>query len=274
MPIPTPKPKITKPICAVNNKTTHFHYDASFVAFAQTFKPEDFNKLAIKALSAITPDIESDHKRTCHDFVLTIRLWFKTVNYLQHISPKTLQQQIQLGFLTQPDQTDLLAQFMLDHVKRCNHCMYICMACLNKQATEPVLSITQNHSIPLTDIIGRIYPDPVEQFHQLKLQEQHQAHQQLLQQHQFAPITQGTSLPPNQTLHQAAQPHTVQQQQYVVPHFHPLQQMAQHHFLQQPHFIAQIHPQFLVTKQRKNQNSHYTMQQPGVIVKQQHPTSN
>jgi hypothetical protein len=127
MPIPTPKPKITKPILAVNNKMTHFHYDASFVAFAQTFKPEDFNKLAINALSAITRDIESDHKRTRHNFVSTFFLWFKTVNYLQHISPKPPQQQIQLGFLTHTDQTDLLAQFMLDHVKRCNHCMYICM---------------------------------------------------------------------------------------------------------------------------------------------------
>jgi len=58
----TPKPRITKPIWAVNNKTTHFRYDASFVAFAQTFKAEDFDKLAINALSAITLDIESDHK--------------------------------------------------------------------------------------------------------------------------------------------------------------------------------------------------------------------
>jgi hypothetical protein len=41
----TPKPKITKPIWAVNNKMTHFRYDASFVAFAQAFKAEDFDKL-------------------------------------------------------------------------------------------------------------------------------------------------------------------------------------------------------------------------------------
>ena len=99
----TPKPKITKPIWAVNNKTTHFRYDASFVAFAQTFKVEDFDKLAINALSAITPDIESDHKRTCYDFVSTIRLWYKTVDYLRRITPKTPQQQIQLGYLTHTD---------------------------------------------------------------------------------------------------------------------------------------------------------------------------
>ncbi len=172
----TPKPRITKPIWAVNNKTTHFCYDASFVAFAQTFKAEDFDKLAINALSAITPDIESDHKRTCYDFVSTIGLWYKTVDYLRHISPKMPQQQIQLGYLTHTDQTDLLAQFMLDHVKRCDHCMYICMAHLNKRATEPVFSIAQNHSVPLTDISGRIHPNPVEQFYQLKLQEQQQAH--------------------------------------------------------------------------------------------------
>ena len=41
MPRPTLKPKITKPIWANNHKTTHFCYDASFVAFAQTFKAED-----------------------------------------------------------------------------------------------------------------------------------------------------------------------------------------------------------------------------------------
>ncbi len=78
----TPKPKITKQIWAVNNKMTHFHYDASFVTFAQTFKAEDFDKLSINALSGITPDIESDHKRTCYDFVSTICLWYKTVDYL------------------------------------------------------------------------------------------------------------------------------------------------------------------------------------------------
>jgi hypothetical protein len=150
----TPKPRITKPIWAVNNKTTHFRYDASFVAFAQTFKAEDFNKLAINAISAITPDIESNHKRTCYDFVSTICLWYKTVDYLRRISPKMPQQQIQLSYLTHTDQTDLLAQFMLDHVKRCDHCMYICMARLNKRATEPVFSIAQNHSVPLTDISG------------------------------------------------------------------------------------------------------------------------
>ncbi len=79
----TPKPKITKPNWAVNNKTTHFRYNASFVTFAQTFKAEDFDKLAINALSAITPDIESDHKHTCYDFVSTIRLWYETVDYLR-----------------------------------------------------------------------------------------------------------------------------------------------------------------------------------------------
>jgi hypothetical protein len=78
----TPKAKITKPIWAFNNKTMHFRYNASFVAFAQTFKAEDFDKLAINALSAITPDIESDHQQTCYDFVSTICLWYKTVDYL------------------------------------------------------------------------------------------------------------------------------------------------------------------------------------------------
>ena len=96
----------------------------------------------------------------------------------------------------------------------------------------------------------------------------------MLQQHQTAPNTQGTSLPPNQTLHQAAKPHPVQQQQYVVQHFHPMQQMVQHHFPQQPHFIAQFHPQFVVPQQRENQNSQHAMQQPVVVVEQQHPIAN
>jgi len=161
--------------------------------------------LAINALSAITPDIESNHKQTCYNFVSTICLWYKTVDYLRCISPKTPQQQIQLGYLTHTDQTDLLAQFMLDHVKRCDHCMYICMARLNKRATEPVFSIAQNHSVLLTDISGRIHPDPVEQFYQLKLQEQQRAHQQLLHQQQQTPQltsnVQGTLQPQNYSLH-------------------------------------------------------------------------
>ncbi len=238
----TPKPRITKPILAVNNKTKHFRYDTSFVAFAQTFKAEDFDKLAINALYAITPDIESNHKQTCYDFISTIRLWYKTVDYLRCISPKTPQQQIQLGYLTHTDQTDLLAQLMLDHVKHCNHCMCICMARLNKRATEPVFSIAQNHSILLIDISGRIHPDPVEQFYQLKLQEQQQAHQQLLHQQQPMPQTpsniQGTLQPQNQSLHLPVQPQHIQQHQVVQQHFLPMQQMVQHHFPQQAQFIA------------------------------------
>jgi hypothetical protein len=165
---------------------------------------------------------------------------------LRRISPKTLQEQIQLGYLTHTDQTDLLAQFMLDPVKRCDHCMYICMACLNKRASEPVFSIAQNHSVPLTDISGRIHPDPVEQFYQLKLQEQQQAHQQLLQQQQQMPqppsSTQGTSQPQNHSVQTTVQPHHVQQHQVVQQHFPLMQQMAQHHFPHQPQFIVQIHP--------------------------------
>jgi hypothetical protein len=275
----TPKPKITKPLWVINNKTTHFCYDASFVAFAQTFKAEDFDKLAINPLSAITPDIESDHKQTCYNFVSTIHLWYKTVDYLQRISPKMLQQQIQWGFLTHTDQIDLLAQFMLDHVKRCDHCMYICMARLNKRATEPVFSIAQNHSDPLMDISGWIHHDPVKQFYDLKLKEQHQAHQQLLQQQQPMPQlpsnTQGIPLPHNQSLQQPVQTQPVQQHQVVQQHFPPMQQMAQHHFPHQPHFIAQIHPQFVVPlaqpiyPQPNNGTSPHVLTQPVVAEQQQ-----
>jgi hypothetical protein len=62
--------------------------------------------------------------------------------------------------------------------------MYICMTRLNKQATEPIFSIARNHNVLLTNISGQIHPDHVEQFYLLKLQEQPQATQQLLQQQQ------------------------------------------------------------------------------------------
>jgi len=47
-----------------------------------SIKPEDFDKLAMNALSAITLEIESDHKRTCYYFVSTICLWYNTVKVL------------------------------------------------------------------------------------------------------------------------------------------------------------------------------------------------
>ena len=70
---------------------------------------------------------------------------------------------------------------MLDNVKLCNHCMYIYMASLNKRAAEPVFVIAQNNNVFLTDISGWIHPDQVEQFYQLKLQEQHFATKIFLQ---------------------------------------------------------------------------------------------
>ena len=110
---------------------------------------------------------------------------------------------------------------MLDHVKLCDHGMFICMARLNKQATEPVFSIAQNHNVLLTNISGQIHPDHVEQFYQLKLQEQPQATQQLLQQQQqqqqpmpqTPPTQYGLPLPQNQLpQHLPAQLQPVQQQ--------------------------------------------------------------
>jgi hypothetical protein len=185
------------------------------------------------------------------------------------------QQQIQLGYLTHTDQTDLLAQFMLDHVKRCDYCMYICMARLNKRATEPVFSIAQNHSLLLIDISGRIHPDPVQQFYQLKLQEQQHAHQQLLhQQQQMSQPSfdiQGTSQPQNQLLLPTVQPQNVQQHQVAQQHFPPMQQMAQYHFMHQPQFIAPIHPQFVVQIFPHNSNgtTPHVPPQPTVVNQQQ-----
>ena len=221
---------------------------------------------------AITPEIKSDHKQTCYNLVSTIRLWYKTVDFLQFVSPKTLQQQIQLGFLTHTDQTDLLAQFMLDHVKLCDHCMYICMARLNKRVTEPVFSIAQNQNVLLTDISGRIHPDPVKQFYQLKLQEQQQATQKLLQQQQQQQQQQPMQQMPtvqNQFLQQLpAQQQPVQQQQ-MQQHLPLMQQMVPHHFWHLHHFIVQIHPQFVVPVMQpvyaqscNNTTSHQVPQQP------------
>ena len=45
----------------LSTKKQHIFDGTSLVAFAQSFKPEDFDKLAINALSAITLEIESDH---------------------------------------------------------------------------------------------------------------------------------------------------------------------------------------------------------------------
>jgi len=133
------------------------------------------------------------------------------------------------SFLTHTDQTDLLAQFMLDHVKLCDHCIYICMAWLNKRATEPVFSIAQNHNVLQSDISGRIHPDPVKPKSQISL------------------IQHGTLLPQNELPQQLpAQPQPVQQQLQMQQHFSQMQQMAQHHFMHPPHFIAQIHLQFVV----------------------------
>jgi hypothetical protein len=125
------------------------------------------------------------------------------------------------------------------------------MARLNKQATEPVCSIAQNHNVSVTDISGRIHPDPVKQFYQLKLQEKHQDTQQLLQQQQQQPMPQTPPIPhviplPQNQLPQPAQPQPVQQHKIVQKHFPPMHQMLQHHFPHQSHFIAQIHLQLVV----------------------------
>jgi hypothetical protein len=165
--------------------------------------------------------------------------------------------------------------------------MYICMARLNKQATEPVFSIAQNHSVPLTDISGGIHPDPVEQFYQLKLQEQQQAHQQLLHQQQplpqLTPNSQGISQPSNQSLQTSVQQQHVQQHQVVQQHFPPMQQMVQHHFPHHPNFIAQIHPQFVVPlpqpifPQTGHGTAPHVPQQQQVVAEQQqqqHPAPN
>ena len=57
-------PKYTDQL-GCQQKSTHFCYNIYLIAFAQSFKKEAFDKLAINALSAITPEIESDHKHTC-----------------------------------------------------------------------------------------------------------------------------------------------------------------------------------------------------------------
>ncbi len=57
-------------------------------------------------------------------------------------------------FLTQKDQTDLLAQLMLDLDKPWDHYIYICMAIINKRIVEQFFGISQYHNELLTDISG------------------------------------------------------------------------------------------------------------------------
>ncbi len=117
------------------------------------------------------------------------------------------------------------------------------MARLNKRATEPVFSIAQNHSVPLTDISGRIHPDPVEQFYQLKLQEQQQAHQQLLHQQQPLPQlssdNQGTSQPSNQSPQMMA---FLQQQLYGQQQYYTTDSNGQQTLTQQQ--LIKLHKYF------------------------------
>jgi hypothetical protein len=86
--------------------------------------------------------------------------------------PKNTSATTSVTFLTQKDQTDLLAQLMLGLDKLCDHYMYICMAILNKRTVEPVFGISQEHNELLTDISGWIHPDPVEQYYLSKLWKQ------------------------------------------------------------------------------------------------------
>jgi hypothetical protein len=86
---------------------------------------------------------------------------------------------------------------------------------------------------------------------------------------------QGTLQPQNQSLQHPVQPQHVQQHQVVRQHFPPMQQMAQHHFPQEPHFIAQIHPQFvtplpqLIYPQTGNGIAPHIPQQPVDVEQQQ-----
>ncbi len=157
------------------------------------------------------------------------------------------------------------------------------MAHLKKRATEPVYSIAENHSIPLTDISTQIHPNPVKQFYHLRLQEKHQAHQQLLQQQQTMPQNPlniyGIPLPQKQMLQQSPHPQPMQQHHIVQQNFQPMQQMVQHPFPHQPHFIAKIHPQFVIPltqpiflQQCKNITLQHIPQQPAVVEHQ--PASN
>jgi hypothetical protein len=66
--------------------------------FGQTFKLEDFDNLAIEALSTNSPEIENNPECKCYDFLPIISLWYKTVNTLQYANPQMIQQKIQLRF--------------------------------------------------------------------------------------------------------------------------------------------------------------------------------
>ena len=109
------------------NQTQHFKYYKAFQAYASTFRLEDFPTLIKAAFSVVTAEVEIDHQSTSLRFVMNVQLWFKIVAFLQQQHPKTTSQQIHLTLLTSPNVTDLLTQFTIDHVKGCDHCLYICI---------------------------------------------------------------------------------------------------------------------------------------------------
>jgi hypothetical protein len=222
----------------VSNKTQHFKYDQAFQAYAATFRLEDFPTLIKSAFSIVTVEVEKDHQSTSLRFVTIIQLWFKIVAFLRQQQPKMTAQQIHLTLLISPDVTDLLAQFTIDHVKGCDHCLYICMRRLTDCTCDAIFNIAQAHDIPLIDITGKVIhhvpnqhvhansqhsfqqflpqPPPQEQ-HPLPIQPQfHQPHFQPLKFH-----------PPLQIFQQPIQ--LVQLLFYPLQQFHP-----QPHFLQQP----------------------------------------
>jgi hypothetical protein len=227
----------------VNNKTQHFKYDQAFQAYAGTFRLEDFPTLIKAAFSVVTAEVEKDHQSTSLRFVTIVQLWFKIVAFLRQQHPKTTAQQIHLTLLTSPDVTDLLAQFTIDHVKGCDHCLYICMRRLTDCACDAIFNIAQAHDIPLIDITGKV-------IHHVPNQHVHANSQhplrQFLPQPNFLEQRPCPIQPPIQPPFQPQQhfqplqfhppPQIFQQPVQLVrlPLYHPQHFLPQQHFLQQP----------------------------------------
>jgi hypothetical protein len=187
----------------VNNKTHHFKYDQAFQAYAATFRSEDFPNLIKAAFNVVTAEVEKDHQSTSLHFVTIMQLWFKIVSFLWQQDPKTTTQQIHLALLTASDTIDLLAQFTIDHVKTCDHCLYICMRRLTDCACNAIFNIAQAHNIPLIDITGKVIhhlPD-----HYINIYNQHPlrqfAPQPCPQVHHPQPITQHLQPIPTFNIH-------------------------------------------------------------------------
>ncbi len=120
VPRPTPKPKISRIIWAVNQKTTCFfiklHWTCS-CKFSNWKTLTDYQSTHILLSHWNVELIISINATTLCFYLLVVQ----NGQYFAKCESKNASATIQLDFLTQIDQTDLLAKLMLDQDKFWNH---------------------------------------------------------------------------------------------------------------------------------------------------------